>query len=99
MFRATIHATEESDVEMEVSAFRAKVDQAGLAPMVAELIVKQVGDVLTQLVANGRKLAAMGSQMQVTREIADQDYLVRVEFGTGRRRSWLHRIVDAIRGR
>jgi hypothetical protein len=99
VFRATIHATEASDLESEVSALRVKCDRAGLSSITTDLLTKQVGIVLQELIANGRKLSALGSHMEATREIVDADYSVTLQFGTAPRRSWIQRLMGSLLGR
>jgi hypothetical protein len=62
-------------------------------------IIGQVGEVLDQLVTRGRQLVAIGSQMQVTREIAGSGYSIKVIFSTNEKRTLMQRLWSALRGR
>jgi hypothetical protein len=74
VLRATVHATDQTDVDAEVTRLRADCKRSGLPGDTVDLIASQVQETLSDLVARGRELAAMGSQMSVTRGIADQAF-------------------------
>jgi hypothetical protein len=87
VLRATIRATEETDIELEVGKLRAEIHRSGLSSAVADLILHQVRVTLTELVQRGREIAAVGSQMTVDRQIAGEGYSVRIAFSAGKSKS------------
>jgi len=98
MFRATVNATESTDLPVAVSELRAKCMRGGLDASSTEQVVDQVTDVLAQLLERGKQLASLGSQMRVVREITADDYSVKLVFQTGGRRTFLQRIRSSLFG-
>jgi hypothetical protein len=99
VLRATIHASESSDVEGALAPLRAQCARAELSPMLADAIYRQTSDVLSNLMERGKQLASMGSQMHVTREIAGEGYSIKLVFGAGAPRSVLSRLTGGLLGR
>ena len=98
MLRETVHANTGTDVEAVVSQLRAKCTDAGLAPAVTNLLLTQTRQVLSSLVEQGKRIAAVGSQMEASREFTGDGYSIRLIFREGVRRSLLRRLVDIVRG-
>ena len=98
MFRTTIRADESTDVEAVISDLRNQCERAKVAPVVSEMIIPQVYDVLAPLVERGRQLAEMGSQLSVTRDLTGDGVSVKLIFRVNVRRSFFERLIDAIRG-
>jgi GH35 family endo-1,4-beta-xylanase len=98
VFRATVRANENSDIETTVACLRARCESAGLASHVTEMIVHQARTVLESLVERGRQLSSIGSQMHVAREVAGDGYQVKLVFRAGDRRSSFQRLLDRLRG-
>ena len=98
MFRTTIRADESTDVESAISDLRNQCERANVAPVVSEMIITQVHDVLAPLVERGRQFAEMGSQISVTRDVTGDGVSVKLIFRVNVRRSFFERLIDAIRG-
>lgn len=98
MFRATVRATEETNVEIAVADLRADCEHEGLTPVLTDLVTAQTRDLLEQLIQRGKQLASSGSQMQVTRGLSGEGYSVKLMFQTGvqHRRSFLARMLDSL---
>ena len=98
MFRKTIRADESTDVDSAISDLRNQCEQASVDPVVSEMIITQVHDVLAPLVERGRRFAEMGSQLSVTRDVTGEGVSVKLVFRVNVRRSFFERLIDAIRG-
>jgi hypothetical protein len=99
MLHETLYVTTATDVEAVVSRLRSKCADAGLAPATADLVLNQTREIISALVEQGRRIAAVGSQMEVTRDIVGGGYSIKVIFREGIRRSFLERVIDRLRGR
>ena len=97
MFRTTIRADESTDVEATISDLRNQCERANVAPAVSEMIVTQVRDVLAPLVERGRQVAAMGSQMSVTRDVTGDGVSVKLTLRANVRPSFFERLINAFR--
>jgi hypothetical protein len=98
VLREVVRASEHTDIDAEVQKLRFACERSGLPNAVADLIVSQVRQTLTDLVVRGQELAALGSHMVVTRKITGEGYNVTIAFNAGTR-SLIRRIIDAVRGR
>jgi hypothetical protein len=98
VLRETVYANTGTDVEAVVSQLRSKCADAGLAPVITELFLSQTQQVLSSLVEQGKRIAAVGSQMEVTRELTGDGYSIRLIFREGVRRSFFQRLIDMVRG-
>jgi hypothetical protein len=83
MLRTTVTADENSDVETVVGNLRQRCERDGLPLPSIELVTTAVLEILTPLIANGKVLAAQGSQLKVTRDIEVDGCSVRLVFGSG----------------
>ena len=99
MFRTTIRADESTDVDAVVYDLRNRFERANVAPMVSEIIVAQVRDVLAPLVERGRQLAETGSQMSVMRDLAGDGVSVKLIVRANVRLPFFERLINVIRGR
>jgi hypothetical protein len=99
VLRETLHVTTASDVDAVISRLRTKCADSGLAPVLAEPVLTQTRDLVSALVEQGRRIAAVGSQMEVTRDLVGEGYSIKVVFREGVRRGFLERLVDRLRGR
>jgi hypothetical protein len=99
VLRETLHVTTATDVEAMVSRLRSKCTAAGFGPLLAELVLKQTRELLSTLVEQGRRIAAVGGQMEVTRDLVGDGYSIKVIFREGIRRSFFDRLVDRLRGK
>jgi hypothetical protein len=79
--------------ELRTNCARASLEQAK-----TDLLVAQTRQILVPLIERGRQLAAIGSQMRVVRDVAGEGYSLKIIFGTGHRRGFLQRLLNAIRG-
>lgn len=98
MLRETLHVNTATDVEDVVSRLRTKCADAGLAPALADILLNQTREVLSALVEQGRRIAAVGSQMEVTRDLVGDGYAIKVTFSEGVRRGFFERLRDRLRG-
>jgi hypothetical protein len=98
VLRETLHVTSATDVDTVVSRLRSKCADAGVAPAIADLLLKQVHEVLSALVEQGRRISAVGTQMEVTSDLVGEGYSIKVIFREGVRRSFLEKRVDRLRG-
>jgi hypothetical protein len=98
VLRETLHVNTATDVEDVVSRLRAKCAEAGFAPALADLFLNQTREILSALVEQGRRIAAVGSQMEVTRGVVGDGYSVKLIFCEGVRRSLFERLMDRLRG-
>lgn len=98
MLRETIHVDTGTDVEITVSRLRDKFTDAGLAPMISEVLLNQVHEVLASLVEQGKRIAAVGSQMEVTRDLTGDGYSIQIIFREGVKRTFLQNLFDRLRG-
>jgi hypothetical protein len=99
VLRETLHVTTATDVETVVSHLRTKCADAGLAPALADVLLNQTREILSALVEQGRRIAAVGSQMEVTRDLTGDGYSIKVIFREGVRRSFFEKLVDRLRGK
>jgi hypothetical protein len=98
VLRETVHANIGTDVEAVVSQLRAKCADAGLAPVEVDLLLTHMRQVLSSLIEQGKRIAAVGSQMEATRELKGDGYSVRLIFREGVRRTFFEWLVDVLRG-
>lgn len=98
MLRETIHAGIETDVELEASKLRERCLTAGLDAAYVDLLVQQAKETLSGMVDQGRRIASVGSQMEATRELRGDGYLVRLVFNQGIRESFLQRLLKRFKG-
>jgi hypothetical protein len=98
MLRETIHADLTTDAEIEASQLRDRCVAAGLDPPVTDLLVGQTKEILSSLVEQGKRIASVGSQMEVTRELAGDGYLIRLIFREGNTRSIFQKWLEKLRG-
>jgi hypothetical protein len=99
VLRETLHVNTATDIEAVVSRLRVKCTDAGLAPALIDVLLKQTREVLSALVEQGRRIAAVGSQMEVTRDLVGEGYSIKVVFREGVRRGFLEKLIDRLRGR
>lgn len=98
MWRETIHANIETDAAQEAVRLRERSVAAGLDRPSADLLAAQATEILTALVDQGRRIAAVGSQMEATRELSGDGYLVRFVFSQGVRKGLLQRLLERLKG-
>jgi hypothetical protein len=100
LFRSTIRANERTDVDAAIQRFQSEMRRSKppLPDAVSALIVAEARGTLDEIVARGREVAALGSQMVVSRDISGEGYHVAIMFNAGKR-SLLSRLVDAVRGK
>jgi hypothetical protein len=99
VLRETLHVTTATDVEAMVSRLRTKCADAGFSSVTADVLLKQTRELLSTLVQQGSRIAAVGSQMEVTRNLVGDGYYITVVFREGVRRGFLERLVDRLRGK
>jgi hypothetical protein len=99
VLRETLFVTTTTDVEAVVSGLRTKCADAGLAPALADLLLNQTREILSALVEQGHLVAAVGGQMEATRDLVAEEYSIKLIFREGVRRSFFERLVDRLRGK
>jgi len=99
MFRTTVRADENTNVDQAVADLKRECDAAKIASPVVDAITIQLRDVLEPLVERGRSLASLGSQMNVSRDLTGDGFIVKILFGVNLRRSILNRLIDKFRSR
>jgi hypothetical protein len=98
VLRETVHVNVGTDVEAAVAGLRARCAEAGLAPALTDLLLTETREVLSSFVEQGKRIAAVGSQMEATRDITGDGYFIRLIFREGVRRSFIQRLLDGLRG-
>jgi hypothetical protein len=99
VLRETLNVTTTTDVDAVVTRLRTKCADAGLTPALAELVLNQTREVLSALVEQGRRIAAVGSQMEVTRDLVGGGYSIKVIFHEGVGRGFFEKLLDRLRGK
>jgi hypothetical protein len=98
VFETTVYADENTNPEIALGQLRACCENAGVAAPAIDMLTAQLSDILTPLLVNGKKLAAQGSQLTVTRDIGDGSHKVKLVFGSGVAKSGWRRFMDRLRG-
>lgn len=98
MLRETLSVDTGTDVEAVVSRLREKCIDAHLSHLLSDVLLGQTREVLTSLVEQGKRIAAVGSQMEVTRDLTGDGYSIRIIFREGVRRTFIQKIFDRLRG-
>ena len=99
MLRETLHLDKTTDVEAVIAGLRQKSAESGLSPLMADVLLTQVRELVSSFVEQGKRIAAVGSQLEVTRDLTGEGYSIRIIFREGVRRSIFAKFVDALRGR
>jgi hypothetical protein len=99
MLRRTISATERTEVDATLVALRQVCAQANISEQQSAIIINHVREVLQQLIDRGKQLAAMGSQMRVTRDVTGSGYAIRLAFSANTRTSFFERLLASLRSR
>jgi hypothetical protein len=98
VFRATVTADENTNVDTAVGDLRARCESGGVAPPAIEMVTAQLREILTPLVANGKILAAQGSQLKVTRDIGADGCDIKLVFCSGIPRAGWRKVLDRLLG-
>jgi hypothetical protein len=98
VFRATVTADEKTNVDLAVSDLRARCESGGVAPPAVEVVTAQLREILKPLVANGKTLAAQGSQLKVRRDIGADGCDVKLVFSSGIQRAGWRKVLDRLLG-
>jgi len=85
VLRATLRASERTDVQGELAALRQRAQRKGLTPAQVSSMEDQVGEALQTFVERGEALVAGGSQMSVDKTVAGTGFKVQISFQTGKR--------------
>jgi hypothetical protein len=99
VLRETLHLDTATHVESVIAELRNKSHQSGLSPLISDTLLREVRELILELVEQGKRIAAVGSQMEVTRDLSGDDYSIRIVFREGVRRSVFAKLLDALRGR
>ena len=98
VLRETLYVNTATDVEDVVSGLRTKCADAGLTPALADILLNQTREILSALAVQGRRIAAVGSKMEVTRDLVGDGYAIKLIFREGIRHSLFERLMDRLRG-
>ncbi len=96
MFRTTVTADENTDIDVAVSDLRSRCERNGVAAQAVDALVEQLRSILAPLITNGKVLAAQGSQLSVTRDIGFDGHEVKLIFGAGIPRSGFRKFLDRL---
>jgi hypothetical protein len=99
VFRATIRLDERSDADAKLKDLREKAKQAGLHEWAIEPLVSQTEQVIEPLMRQRDHFVAGKGRVNVTRELASNDYKVKVICQFGAKTSPLARLLKAIQRR
>jgi hypothetical protein len=99
VLREIINANTQTDIDAVVSHLRGRCADTGMPLALTELLLTQTQQVLSSLIVQGRRIAAVGSQMEATRELTGEGYSIRLVFREGVHRSFFQRLLDRLRGR
>lgn len=86
-------ADESTDAETALADLRDRLERSLVQPERRALVLAEARAVLTEFVANGRKLSALGSQFSATREIKGVEYTVAVAYAPRSSKSWFARLL------
>ncbi len=98
MLRETLNVNTGTDVEAVVSRLRDKCIGVHLSQLHSDALLSQTRAVLTSLVEQGKRIAAVGSQMEATRDLTGNGYSIRIIFREGVRRTFIQKLIDRLRG-
>jgi hypothetical protein len=98
VFRTTVTADENTDIDIAVSDLRSRCESNGVAAHAVDALAEQLKSILAPLITNGKVLAAQGSQLSVTRHIGFDGHEVRLIFGAGIPRSGWRKLLDRLFG-
>lgn len=93
MFRYRIVADERTSVDEALLMLRTTLDRSSVSESARALAITEVSAVLGQFVADGRKLAAAGSQLRASRDVSGDGYLIHVAYMPAAAKSWLTRLL------
>jgi hypothetical protein len=96
VFRTTVTADENTDMDIAVSDLRSRCESNGVAPQAVDALAEQLRSILAPLISNGKVLAAQGSQLSVTRDIGFDGHEVKLIFGAGIPRSGWRKLLDRL---
>jgi hypothetical protein len=98
VFRTTVTADENTDVDVAVGDLRSRCERSGVAANTVDALAEQLRTILSSLIANGKVLAAQGSQLNVTRDIGFDGHEVKLIFGAGIPRSGFRKLLSRLFG-
>lgn len=93
MLRERIALDEKSDADALLAALQAQLNAARLDAPIRALITAEVRAIVTQFLADGRKLSALGSQFNARREINGDGYSISIAFRPQASKGWLSRLL------
>lgn len=99
MFRHSIHADVESDVEGLISDLQAKAAKAGLPEASVTMLSTRARAALDTLVQRSHRMAASGSTISAEQVLQDDAYHVRIAFGVGAKPTLLEKVAAWFRRR
>jgi len=97
VLRETINVGVGTDATAVVSGLRNKFANAGVTPLETDVTLRQIGETVATLIEHGKRIAAAGSQMEVTREFTGEGYLIRIIFREGVKRTVFQKLFDRFR--
>lgn len=99
MFRHTIHADVDSDVDGLVADLHVRATKAGMPEVSVALLTSRAQATLQGLLQRGRTMGGSGSTMSAEQVLKDETYLVRITFGSGTKQTLIQRATAWLRGR
>lgn len=84
MFRHRIAASQDSRVDELIRELRLRLESSALSGSSRILVAGEVEAVLRSFVDNGRRLAAMGSQFEASRDLNGDGYSVHIAYNPRR---------------
>jgi hypothetical protein len=96
VFRHRIAASKDSSVDDLARDLRVRLDGSKLSPAARALAATEAETVLRSFVDNGRKLAALGSQFEASRDVRGDGYSIHIAYGSRRPGGLLMRLLGRI---
>jgi hypothetical protein len=99
VLRATINATERSDLRVIENDLRKQCEGAGLDAFETEKLIGRAIEVLAELLERGSQLVSEGAQLRTVREIRIDGHVIKLVFQTtGSTPTFLERLVRYLFG-
>jgi hypothetical protein len=93
VFRHQIAADENASVDALIADLRSRLDRTTVSPPLRVLAITEANSVLRQFVDNGRKLSALGSQFQASRDIRGDGYAIHIAYAPAASKGWLSKLL------
>ena len=97
MFRKTVRATGQTNVDAAVAELRGDASRAGVPDLTIDSMVRQARLFLDPLVRQGANMSRPGRRLSSRQNIEGPGYAVTIEFQLGERQSQIRRIARLFR--